>query len=49
MKLNIRQKSLLDRTVKGEWTINPDTVLVDVVGSVIMSYWNLTEMPVKFG
>jgi hypothetical protein len=49
MIITKEQKAFLGKVVRGEWSINPDTGLVDVVGSVIMSYCNLTEIPVKFG
>jgi hypothetical protein len=43
------QKSFLDKVVRGEWSINPDTGLVDVDGSVYINGRNLTKIPVNFG
>jgi hypothetical protein len=47
MKLTNEQNSFLDKVVSGKWSINSDTNLIDVEGSVDMS--NLTNIPVKFG
>jgi hypothetical protein len=50
MKLTDKQKEFLDKVlVRGTWSINSDTGLVDVEGSVNMSDMNLTDIPVKFG
>jgi hypothetical protein len=49
MKLTKEKKSFLDSVVKGNWSVNPDTGLVDVDGSVYMGGCNLKKIPVKFG
>jgi hypothetical protein len=49
MKLTSEQKSFLNEVVKGKWTINPDTGLVDVSGDVDMSMMDISEIPTKFG
>jgi hypothetical protein len=49
MRLTSKQKSFLDNAVKGKWSINTDTGLVDVEGSVFMSGSNFTKIPIKFG
>jgi hypothetical protein len=49
MKITNEQKSFLDKVVTGKWSINPNTGLIDVEGSVYMSDMKLTEIPIKFG
>jgi hypothetical protein len=49
MKITKEKKLFLDKAVKGTWSINQNTGLVDVYGIVDMSRINLTEIPVKFG
>jgi hypothetical protein len=49
MKKTDRHKSFLDKVVSGKWSINSDTNLIDVEGSVNMSRMNLIKIPVKFG
>jgi hypothetical protein len=49
MILTKKESSFLHKVVEGTWSINSNTGLVDVDGSVDMSYMSLTEMPVKFG
>jgi hypothetical protein len=49
MILTKKESSFLDKVVKGKWSINPNTDLVDVDGIVDMSHMKLIEIPVKFG
>jgi hypothetical protein len=44
MKITKKQKSFLDKVVNGVWSINSDTNLIDVEGSVDMSHMKLIEV-----
>jgi hypothetical protein len=47
---NHYKETILDKAVNGQWSINPYTGLVDVNGSVNLSFLDkINKLPVKFG
>ena len=47
--LSPEDHAYLKERIEGEYSINPETGLIDVKGSVDLSYENLTKIPYKFG